>query len=96
MELMLLNCFHAHSARKEDLFLSRQQQNMTKVGKAIFNELSDEPATVEEMAQDTYVTALSISQAAVAKMEKSQKPQKATLKKLAALYDCRATQLLLD
>ncbi|OAT26711.1 putative DNA-binding protein [Buttiauxella ferragutiae ATCC 51602] len=48
------------------------------------------------MTQDDVATALSISQAAVAKMEKSQKPQKATLEKLAALYDCRATQLLLD
>ncbi|EEP88988.1 helix-turn-helix domain-containing protein [Yersinia kristensenii] len=39
---------------------------------------------------------LGMSQAAVSQMEKSGKPRTATLEKLAELYGCRSTQLLLD
>lgn len=48
------------------------------------------------MTQGDVASALGISQAAVAKIEKSQKPQNATLEKLAELYDCRPTQLIIS
>ncbi|OAT17399.1 phage protein [Buttiauxella gaviniae ATCC 51604] len=33
-----------------------KQQDMTKTGKAVFNELNDKPATVGEIAQNTHLT----------------------------------------
>lgn len=48
------------------------------------------------LSQEVVAEALGISQAGVANMEKRAKPQKATLDKLAKLYDCRVTQLLSD
>jgi DNA-binding Xre family transcriptional regulator len=45
------------------------------------------------MSQDDVAAALGITQAGVSKMESRTKPQKATLEKLAKLYDCRVTQL---
>ncbi|HEY3591692.1 MAG TPA: helix-turn-helix transcriptional regulator [Buttiauxella sp.] len=48
------------------------------------------------MSQEAVAEALGISQAGVANMEKRAKPQRATLDKLAKLYDCRATQLIDD
>lgn len=33
-----------------------KQQDMTEVAKAVFNELSNEPATVGEIAQNTHLT----------------------------------------
>lgn len=48
------------------------------------------------LSQEAVAEALGISQAGVANMEKRAKPQRATLDKLAKLYDCRATQLIDD
>lgn len=48
------------------------------------------------LSQDDVAEALGISQAGVANMEKRTKPQKATLDKLAKLYDCRVSQLIDD
>ncbi|TDN54643.1 hypothetical protein EC843_101694 [Buttiauxella sp. JUb87] len=33
-----------------------KQQDMTEIAKVVFNELSDEPATVGEIAQNTHLT----------------------------------------
>jgi predicted Rossmann fold nucleotide-binding protein DprA/Smf involved in DNA uptake len=33
-----------------------KQQDMTETAKAVFNELSDKPATVGEIAQNTHLT----------------------------------------
>lgn len=33
-----------------------KQQDMTETARAVFNQLSNEPATVGEMAQNTYLT----------------------------------------
>ena len=43
--------------------------------------------------QEYVAEALGITQAGVSNMEKRAKPQKATLEKLARIYDCRVTQL---
>lgn len=45
------------------------------------------------MSQEDVAAALGITQAGVANMEKRRKPQKATLEKLAQLYDCRIGQI---
>lgn len=45
------------------------------------------------LSQEEVAAALGISQAGVANMEKRAKPQKATLEKLAELYDCTVSQL---
>lgn len=44
-------------------------------------------------SQEYVAEALGITQAGVSNMEKRVKPQKATLEKLARIYDCRVTQL---
>lgn len=44
-------------------------------------------------SQDQVAEALGITQAGVSQMEKRAKPQKATLEKLARIYDCRVKQL---
>jgi len=44
-------------------------------------------------SQEYVAKALGITQAGVSNMEKRVKPQKATLEKLACIYDCRVTQL---
>lgn len=44
-------------------------------------------------SQEYVAEALGITQAGVSNMEKRAKPQKATLEKLARIYDCRITQL---
>lgn len=46
------------------------------------------------MSQAEVAAALGITQAAVSQIEKAEAPQKATLEKLANLYNCRVTQLL--
>lgn len=44
-------------------------------------------------SQEYVAEALGITQAGVSNMKKRAKPQKATLEKLARIYDCRITQL---
>lgn len=44
-------------------------------------------------SQEYVAEALNITQAGVSNMEKRAKPQRATLEKLARIYDCRVTQL---
>lgn len=44
-------------------------------------------------SQEYVAETLGITQAGVTNMEKRAKPQKATLEKLARIYDCRVTQL---
>ena len=44
-------------------------------------------------SQEYVADALGITQAGVSNMEKRAKPHKATLEKLARIYDCRVTQL---
>ncbi|WP_313652780.1 helix-turn-helix transcriptional regulator [Pantoea sp.] len=49
-----------------------------------------------QMSQEEVAKILGITQAGVSMLESRKKPQKKTLEKLAALYDCRTTQLYLD
>jgi DNA-binding XRE family transcriptional regulator len=44
-------------------------------------------------SQEYVAEALGITQAGVSNMERRAKPQRATLEKLAVIYDCRVTQL---
>ncbi|MEQ4530364.1 MAG: helix-turn-helix transcriptional regulator [Mixta sp.] len=48
------------------------------------------------LSQAEVAKALGITQAGVSAIEQRTKPQRATLEKLAKLYDCRPTQLYLD
>ncbi len=48
------------------------------------------------LSQAEVAEKLGIKQAAVSQFEKSDRPRKATIEKLAALYDCRVNQLVLD
>ena len=48
------------------------------------------------LSQEDVAKELGITQAGVSNMEKRKKPLKTTLEKLAALYNCRVTQLVLD
>ncbi|WP_312242626.1 helix-turn-helix transcriptional regulator [Pantoea sp.] len=48
------------------------------------------------LTREQVAEALGISTSGVAKMETRAKPHKATLQKLAKLYDCRVTQLYLE
>ncbi|WP_118987111.1 helix-turn-helix domain-containing protein [Photorhabdus sp. CRCIA-P01] len=48
------------------------------------------------LSQAEVAEKLGIKQAAVSQFEKSDRPRKATIEKLAALYDCRISQLVLD
>ncbi|MBW9398651.1 helix-turn-helix transcriptional regulator [Leclercia adecarboxylata] len=48
------------------------------------------------LSQEDVAKELGITQAGVSNMEKRKKPQKTTLEKLAALYNCRVTQLVLE
>ena len=48
------------------------------------------------LSQEDVAKELGITQAGVSNMEKRKKPQKATLEKLAALYNCHVTQLVLE
>ncbi|MGP2484606.1 helix-turn-helix domain-containing protein [Pantoea eucalypti] len=49
-----------------------------------------------QMSQEEVANKLGITQAGVSKLESRKKPQKQTLEKLAALYDCRTSQLYID
>ncbi|EYU13227.1 helix-turn-helix domain-containing protein [Photorhabdus aegyptia] len=48
------------------------------------------------LSQAEVAEKLGIKQAAVSQFEKSERPRKATIEKLADLYDCRISQLVLD
>lgn len=48
------------------------------------------------LSQEEVARELGITQAGVSNMESRKKPQKQTLEKLAALYECRPTQLYID
>lgn len=48
------------------------------------------------LSQADVAEALGMTQAAVSQMEKADAPRKATLEKLAKLYECRVTQISLD
>ncbi|MSE18669.1 helix-turn-helix domain-containing protein, partial [Pantoea agglomerans] len=48
------------------------------------------------LSQEEVANKLGITQAGVSKLESRKKPQKQTLEKLAALYDCRTSQLYID
>ncbi|MDC9590722.1 helix-turn-helix transcriptional regulator [Xenorhabdus sp. XENO-10] len=48
------------------------------------------------ISQTEVAEKLGITQAAISQFEKSERPRQATLEKLAALYGCRSTQLILD
>ncbi|MBS9436301.1 XRE family transcriptional regulator [Photorhabdus noenieputensis] len=48
------------------------------------------------LSQTEVAEKLGIKQAAVSQFEKSDRPRKATIEKLADLYDCRISQLVLD
>ena len=48
------------------------------------------------LSQEDVAKERGITQAGGSNMEKRKKPQKTTLEKLAALYNCRVTQLVLD
>ncbi|AWK41734.1 helix-turn-helix domain-containing protein [Photorhabdus laumondii subsp. laumondii] len=48
------------------------------------------------LSQAEVAEKLGIKQAAVSQFEKSDRPRKATIEKLADLYDCRISQLVLD
>ncbi|EPH3180428.1 hypothetical protein P5769_001943 [Citrobacter braakii] len=46
-------CMSYHLFRVKDM---QNQQDMTETAKAVFNELSDKPATVGEIAQNTHLS----------------------------------------
>ncbi|MBD2801777.1 helix-turn-helix transcriptional regulator [Xenorhabdus sp. M] len=48
------------------------------------------------LSQTEVANKLGIKQAAVSQFEKAERPRQATLEKLAALYECKPTQLTLD
>ncbi|OKP01610.1 helix-turn-helix domain-containing protein [Xenorhabdus eapokensis] len=48
------------------------------------------------LSQTEVAERLGIKQAAVSQFEKADRPRQATLEKLAALYECRPSQLILD
>ncbi|WP_425330508.1 helix-turn-helix domain-containing protein [Xenorhabdus budapestensis] len=53
-------------------------------------------AYISGLSQTDVAEKLGVKQAAVSQFEKAVRPRQTTLEKLAALYGCRPTQLILD
>ncbi|MCC8374155.1 MULTISPECIES: helix-turn-helix domain-containing protein [Photorhabdus] len=49
-----------------------------------------------DLSQSEVAEKLGVGQSAVSQWEKSEKPRRSTLEKLATLYDCRIGQLMVD